>query len=236
MTPSVWISFVAGLVSFFSPCVLPLYPSYLSYLSGVSLRPADEQLLTWRARIRVVSHALFFMLGFSVIFFALGLSASALGRAFIQYRGILRVAGGFLIIGMGLVLAGVLKPSMLMREWKLRGHSRRVSYLGSFLVGLTFAAGWTPCIGPILSSVLVLTATHAALGLPLISAYVIGFSIPFLAIAGAFASLGRLRRMARYSVWISRVSGYLLVLMGILLVTHGIERVSWAAQILGQWV
>jgi len=143
MTPTVWISFVAGLVSFFSPCVLPLYPSYLSYLSGVSLRPADEQLLTWRARIRVVSHALFFMLGFSVIFFALGLSASALGRA---------------------------------------------------------------------------------------------FSIPFLAIAGAFASLGRLRRTARYSVWISRVSGYLLVLMGILLVTHGIERVSWAAQMSGKWV
>ncbi|WP_206880169.1 cytochrome c biogenesis protein CcdA [Alicyclobacillus mali (ex Roth et al. 2021)] len=229
------MSFAAGLVSFFSPCVLPLYPSYLSYLSGVSLHSVDERLLTWDARMRVVAHALFFMLGFSAIFFALGLSASSLGRVFIQYRGVIRVAGGLLVTGMGLVLAGILKPAWLMREWKLFGRARKFGYISSFFVGLTFAAGWTPCIGPILSSVLVLAATHAALGIPLMVAYVAGFSIPFLAIAGGFASLGRLRSLARYSAWISRVSGYLLVFLGVLLVAHGLAPTGWAARVMGQW-
>ncbi|WP_083516065.1 cytochrome c biogenesis CcdA family protein [Alicyclobacillus sendaiensis] len=234
MTPTVWISFLAGLLSFFSPCVLPLYPSYLSYISGVSISQVEVGLLTRETQIRVLLHTLFFVFGLSVIFFSLGLSASWIGRLFFQYREIIRFVGGLVLIVMGLILAGIIAPNILIREWKWHYRRRRVHYLGSFLIGVSFASGWTPCVGPIFSSVLVLAATNEAAGILLITAYIAGFSIPFLVIAGTLGSRRILLSIVRYSAWVSRVSGYLLILMGILLASNAMQRISnWTISVLG---
>lgn len=220
MQPTIWIAFVAGFLSFLSPCVLPLYPTYLSYISGISLANL-EQGQRRNFRLRAVSQTFFFVLGFSLIFFALGLSATAVGHLFILYRSWIRIIGGVLIIGMGLFVSGWFVPSRLMQEKKWHYQKAKVSYIGSFFVGISFAAGWTPCIGPILSSVLVLATIQASAGMALISAYIVGFSLPFFVFS---ATLSSLRSIVRYGAILSKIGGYGMIVMGILLVTNWISQ------------
>src|SRR5690606_9632299 len=145
-----FLAFGAGVLSFVSPCVLPIYPSFLSYVTGVSVDQLSEGSRAVRAR--VLKHSLAFFAGFSVVYVALGLTASPLGSFFYSSRSWLRVAGGIFIILMGLSLMGVLRLPFMMRDTRRQLASRPEGYLGSALVGLTFAAGWTPCIGPILGA------------------------------------------------------------------------------------
>lgn len=232
--PSIWLAFLAGLLSFISPCCLPLYPSYISYISGVSFERGTDQVVTRVVRRRALSHALFFVLGFSVIFVALGASASLIGILFAQYHTLVSQIGGAIVIVMGLVLLGVIQPRFLMREVKWHARSKPGGYLGAFVVGLSFSAGWTPCIGPILASVIAIAATSQASGILLMAVYTVGFAIPFLLLA---YTLGSVRWLQRYSGIVSRVGGGIMVVMGVLLLTGQLTLIiRWLIKLYGGYV
>ncbi len=218
MTPSFAIAFVAGLLSFLSPCVLPLVPSYVGFLTGLSL----EELEGRRGGRTALVNALWFIAGFSLIFVALGATASALGAALIRAQVWIGRVGGVVVVLFGLYLLGALRPAFLMRERRIQLANKPVGYFGSAVVGVTFGAAWTPCIGPILGAILTLAAAQASVGqgTALLAAYSLGLAIPFLLTALALDRfLAWFQRFRPYIVWVDRVAGALLVVLGILLVT-----------------
>lgn len=231
MDPTQNISFVvafsAGFLSFLSPCVLPLVPSYLSYITGLSL----EELIVSdrRARTAAMKHSLTFIAGFSAIFIVFGLSATALGRFFLTYQAALRQIGGGIMIFFGLAVAGVIRPAFLMRDTRLHLNEKPAGVIGSFLVGVAFGAGWTPCVGPILGTILLYASgvESMAVGVGLLIAYSIGLGLPlFLASLGVPTFLARFRKSVRFLPIISRVTGSLLVVIGIMLMTRLLPRLT----------
>jgi len=217
------VAFVAGLLSFLSPCVLPLVPSYIGFLTGMSLPE-----MAGRRRVALL-HALLFVLGFSLIFMLLGASATALGRALNYYQQWLQRIGGVLIILFGLVCLGVIRLSVLNQERRLQLEHKPVGFLGSAVVGMAFGAGWTPCIGPVLGAILGLAATTQDLsrGLLLLGMYSAGLAVPFLLAAAALeVFLDWFQRFRRYLPWVMRLSGALLVLVGLLMVTGEFTRLA----------
>ena len=210
------LAFMAGLLSFLSPCVLPLVPSYVGFLTGMSV---DE--IEVRRRTALV-HALWFVGGFSAIFVALGASASALGNLLGAYQVWIGRLGGVLVIFFGLYLLGILRPAFLMRERSIRMSEKPMGYLGSAFVGVAFGAAWTPCVGPILGGILTLAAARATVGegTALLGVYALGLAVPFLATAVALERfLDWFQRFRPYLVWVDRIAGAILILLGILLVT-----------------
>ena len=210
------VAFSAGLLSFLSPCVLPLVPSYVTFITELSL----EEVRTSRRTALV--HALLFVLGFSIIFIALGATASVLGRVLFLARVWIARLGGALIIVFGLYLLGVFNSRALAQDKRIYLADKPLGYLGTVLVGLAFGAGWTPCIGPILGSILIYTSSTADLqrGLLLLTAYSAGLAIPFIAAALAIDRF--LAAFARYRStlkWVNRVGGVILIAAGLLLVT-----------------
>ena len=177
---TLWIAF-AGFLSFISPCCLPLYPSYISYITGISVKELKDGKGIMQKKALI--HTICFMVGFSVIFFALGLSASLVGDLFSNNRELIQKLGGLLVIVMGLIMLGVIQLQILMKDRKFQLKHKPSGYLGSILVGLSFSAGWTPCIGPILSAVLAMGVTNPEKAVGYISAYTLGFGIPFLIMA-----------------------------------------------------
>ena len=217
------VAFAAGLLSFLSPCVLPLVPSYVGFLTGMTLPEMGN-----RRRVALF-HALCFVAGFSLVFILLGASATALGRALNYYQVWLQRIGGLLIIGFGLICLGVFKPAWLTQERRLQLEHKPVGYLGSALVGVAFGAGWTPCIGPVLGAILGLAATSADLsrGMLLLAVYSAGLAVPFLIAAVAVEQfLDWFQRFRKYLPWVMRISGALLVLVGILLLTGEFTRMA----------
>jgi len=213
---SVAVAFTAGLLSFLSPCVLPLIPSYVGFLTGMS---ADE--LEHRRGTALV-HGLWFVAGFSLVFVLLGAAASAVGSLLREHQLWLGRVGGILVILFGLYLIGALRPAFLMRERRIQLSHKPLGYFGSAIVGITFGAAWTPCIGPILGAIFTLAATQAGLGagMALLGVYALGLAIPFLVTALALDRfLGWFQRFRPYLVWVDRTAGALLILLGILLVT-----------------
>jgi len=210
------VAFAAGLLSFLSPCVLPLIPSYVGFLTGLTVEEMQ------RRRGAALLHAAWFVAGFSFIFMALGASASALGNLLLHYQVWLGRVGGVLVLLFGLYLLGVLRPAFLMRERRIEFASKPIGYVGSALVGMTFGAAWTPCIGPILGGILTLAAARGSVwqGTILLGVYALGLAVPFLITAFALDRfLAWFQRFRPYIVWVDRVAGALLVLLGILLVT-----------------
>ncbi len=217
------ISFTAGLLSFLSPCVLPLIPSYVSFITGLSID--DVQ----RSRRVTLSHSLLFIAGFSIVFLALGATATVLGQMFVRNREWVGRIGGVLVIVLGLYLLGAFNIGVFARERRVHIANKPLGYFGTFLVGMAFAAGWTPCIGPILGGVLTYTASSADLnrGLVLLLAYSLGLAVPFLLAAlmiDRFMDLFQRYRGAL--IWISRASGVLLILVGILMITGSMTVLS----------
>lgn len=212
------VAFSAGLLSFLSPCVLPLIPSYVGFLTGMS---ADE-LQAGARRGTAVLHGLWFVAGFSLVFVLLGAAASALGSLLRDYQHWLGRVGGVLVILFGLYLLGVLRPAFLMRERRIELSRKPLGFFGSGVVGFTFGAAWTPCIGPILGGILTLAATGSGLGqgMTLLAVYALGLAIPFLLTALALDRfLVWFQRFRPYIVWVDRVAGVMLIVLGILLVT-----------------
>ena len=208
------IAFSAGLLSFLSPCVLPLIPSYLTFVTGVGF---DD--LT-RARRAALVHALLFTAGFTIIFVALGASASVLGRVLLLYRLWITRVGGALVVVFGLYLLGLIRVGAFDRERRVHLANKPVGYLGTVLVGMAFGAGWTPCLGPILGAILTYTAEAADLskGLSLLFAYSLGLAIPFILAAVAVERfLEAVKRIRPYLSRVSQVSGALLVIVGLLM-------------------
>jgi cytochrome c-type biogenesis protein len=208
------LAFSAGLLSFVSPCVLPLIPSYLTFVTGVGF---DELGSSRRA---AAVHALLFILGFTLIFVALGASATVLGRVLIAYRVWITRAGGALVVLFGLYLLGVVRVAAFDRERRVHLANKPVGYLGSVLVGVAFGAGWTPCLGPILGAILTYTAATADLsrGLPLLLAYSLGLAIPFLVAAVAVERfLETVTKIRPHLARVSQVSGALLVIVGVMM-------------------
>ncbi len=216
MTPSFALAFVAGLLSFLSPCVLPLIPSYVGFLTGLTLEELEVR------RGTALAHALWFVAGFSLIFIALGATASALGVLLLRSQVWIGRIGGGVVILFGLYLLGVLRPALLMRERKVQLARKPLGYLGSAFVGVTFGAAWTPCIGPILGAILTLAAAQASVGhgAALLTAYSAGLALPFVVTALALDRfLAWFQRFRPYLVWVERIAGGLLILLGLLLVT-----------------
>lgn len=217
---SLAVAFTAGLLSFLSPCVLPLIPSYVGFLTGMS---ADElQAGGGERRRTALLHGLWFVAGFTLVFVLLGAAASALGSLLRDYQHWLGRAGGILVILFGLYLLGILRPAFLMRERRIELSRKPLGYFGSGVVGFTFGAAWTPCIGPILGGILTLAATQSELGrgITLLAVYALGLAVPFLLTALALDKfLVWFQRFRPYIVWVDRIAGAMLIVLGILLVT-----------------
>lgn len=216
-TIGVLIAFSAGLLSFLSPCVLPLIPSYVTFITGLSLDDVQH------ARRAALVHGVLFVLGFSLIFLAMGAGATLLGQSLLRHRDWISRIGGIIIIVFGLYLLGVLNVGFLARERRFHVADKPVGYFGTFLVGIAFGAGWTPCLGPILGSILVYTSSQADLGrgMGLLSAYSLGLAVPFLLSAVAIERFSTFfQRMRRQMVWVSRASGVIMIVIGIMLVTN----------------
>ena len=221
-------AFLAGLVSFISPCVLPLVPSYLSFLTGTSLEDLKAE-SSATAKARVLLHALAFIAGFTLIFVAIGLSASAIGSVFASNKRAVEIAGGTIIVVFGLNMLGVLKIPALMMDKRVHLEGRKPSFWVSFLIGLGFAAGWSPCIGPILSGIILLAASQGTVAEAtfLLFVYSMGLAIPFLITAAAITqALGALNRIKRFLPAIEATSGVILVATGLVVATDSFTRVA----------
>lgn len=208
---SLYLAFGARLLSFISPCSLPLYPAFLSYLTGVSV----NELKTGKGMMRSTAliHTVLFLIGFSIIFLALGLSTSLIGNFFLEYQVLLRQLGAILMVFFGLVLTGILKFDFLLTDKKLQFQKRPSGYAGSVLIGIGFAAGWTPCTGPILAGVIALGVADPDSGLLYMLFYVLGFSIPFLLMSFFIEKMTFLKKSALFM----SIGGALMILMGVLL-------------------
>ena len=216
-TIGVLIAFSAGLLSFLSPCVLPLIPSYVTFITGLSLDDVQN------ARRTALIHGVLFVTGFTLIFMALGAGATTLGQALLQHRDWISRIGGVVIIIFGLYLLGILNIGFMSREARFHVANKPVGYLGTMFVGFAFGAGWTPCLGPILGSILVYTSSQADLGkgLWLLFAYSLGLAVPFLLSAIAIDRFSSFfQRMKKQMVWVSRISGVIMIGIGVLLVTN----------------
>jgi cytochrome c-type biogenesis protein len=210
------VAFTAGLLSFLSPCVLPLIPSYVGFLTGMSAEELEHR------RGAAVLHGLWFVGGFTVVFVLLGAGASAVGNLFRAQQLWLGRIGGVLVILFGLYLLGVFRPAFLMRERRIDLARKPLGYFGSGVVGFTFGAAWTPCIGPILGAILTLAATRDGLwsGVGLLGVYALGLAVPFLLTALALDRfLAWFQRFRRWLVWVDRTAGVMLIVLGVLLLS-----------------
>jgi cytochrome c-type biogenesis protein len=202
----------AGFLSFISPCCLPLYPAFLSYITGVSTSDvkSNKSMISTKA----VTHTLFFLVGFSMIFIALGYGTSFLGSFFERYQDFIRQIGAILIIFFGFITLGVLKPELMMKERRFHLKSRPAGIAGSVIIGMAFAAGWTPCTGPILGAVLSLASTNPGSSVPYMISYVAGFAIPFFLLS---FFLTKMMWIKKHQLLFMRIGGLVMVAVGVLL-------------------
>ncbi len=220
------IAFLAGLVSFLSPCVFPLVPGVLSYMAGATLGEARSDSA---ARWRITAHAIFFVLGFALIFAMLGASVSAVGAALREHKELLRHAAGLLLIAFGIVMTGLLPLRFLQRERRVQVTSGEPALLRSGLIGMAFGAGWSPCIGPVLGSILTLAGASASLaqGVFLLLVYALGLGVPFLLVGLLIdRAAPAVRRLARYTRPISVASGAIIVISGVLIFQNTLAQLS----------
>jgi cytochrome c-type biogenesis protein len=226
---------IAGLLSFLSPCVLPLIPSYITYITGLSFADLQAEHPTHIVRRKAMLHALAFIAAFTVVFVLLGASATFIGSFLQEHIGVVRKVGGVLIVLFGVHVTGLLPLHFLMGEKRIQLHQKPAGYVGSFLVGLAFAAGWTPCIGPILASILMVAATEGSImqGIILLLLYSLGLGIPFflsaLAMHQFMVVFNRFKKFIRV---FEICTGLFLVLVGILIYTNGLARLSGYAGML----
>ncbi len=225
-----------GVVSFASPCILPLIPSYVSYITGISF----DELVSKESRGKnintTVLHSLAFVLGFTLVFVLLGATASLAGQVLAEYLNFVRVAGGALLIVLGLFVAGVVPIPFLQRDAKLQLKTRPAGYLGTLLVGVIFGAGWTPCTGPFLAAVLMQAAEANTMGrgMVLLTFYSLGIGIPFILSAVAISAfLSTFSRLKNYMKAIKTTSGAILVIMGLLLITNKMTIIT--SYMVGIW-
>ncbi len=226
LLPALIVALVAGLASFLSPCVLPIVPPYLAYMSGIAMRDIENK----KGQPKIIFTALFFVLGLSSVFIFLGFSASAIGVVFFEYQVLLNTIAGLVIMLFGLHFLDIYRLKFLDREARFEVGSNQGTIFGSYVLGLAFAFGWTPCIGPQLGAILSLAASNASIakGTVLLAFYAIGLGIPFLIFAIFINRLERtLNFLKRYFKIIERVMGLLLWTVGLLMLTGGFSSISF---------
>jgi len=225
------IAFFGGSLAFFSPCFLPLVPAYLVYITGLSFE--DVQ----RTRFLTIAHSLLFILGFTIVFTSLGIAASLAGQFFFAFRDVIRIAGGLLVIFLGLYLMRIIRLPFLDLEKKVTLSSKPSGFLGSVLVGMVFALGWTPCVGPILAGILLYAAQSETVGQGafMLIAFSLGLGLPlFLFSLAVNYSLTLLKRIQKYLGAIHFVAGLFLVIVGLLLATDYLQVLSrWLIELTG---
>ena len=222
-------AFVAGLLSFLSPCVLPLIPSYITYITGLSFADLQAEHTSRRVRLQAMLHSLAFIAGFTAIFVLLGASATAIGSFLQEHMALIRKAGGVLIFVFGIHIAGIFDITMLLGEKRINIRNKPAGFLGSFIVGLAFAAGWTPCIGPILASILMVAATEDTVfqGITLLLVYSLGLGIPFFLSAIAMHRfLAFFNRYRKYIRLMEIITGVCLMIVGVLIFTNSLSRLT----------
>jgi cytochrome c-type biogenesis protein len=227
LLPAMVVALVAGLISFLSPCVLPIVPPYLAYMSGVSLADLSSGNAP---RNRALLPALFFVMGLSTVFLFLGFTASAIGTLFLQYQGWFNTVAGLLVMFFGLHFLGILRIPLLQQEARIDAGDRGGSAMGAYVLGLAFAFGWTPCIGPQLGAILSIAASEGSLarGTTLLGIYALGLGIPFLLVAAYLPRLGGVMAwMKRHMEAIERLMGLLLWTVGLLMLTGGFSAFSY---------
>lgn len=224
LLPAMLVALLAGLISFLSPCVLPVVPPYLAYMSGVSMSDLGQ------SQRKALLAALFFVMGLSTVFLLLGIAASAAGRALLQYQGYFNTLAGVIVMIFGAHFVGVYRIAFLDREARLDAGDRGGSAFGAYVLGLAFAFGWTPCIGPQLGAILSLAASEASVarGTILLAVYALGLGVPFLLVAAFLPRLtGTMNWMKRHMERIERAMGLLLWTIGLLMLTGGFSALSF---------
>lgn len=234
MIPAMIVALAAGMLSFLSPCVLPIVPPYLAYMSGVTLTAAADGNVAGtdhrEARLRTLGAASFFVLGLSTVFLLLGFTASAFGAFFLEYQSVFAKIAGVIVAVFGLHFLGVFRIPILDREARLDAGDRGGSAFGAYVLGLAFAFGWTPCIGPQLGAILSLAASEASIsrGTTLLAVYALGLGLPFILVALFLdKSQGVMARLKRHMKAIERAMGALLLIVGIALMTGAFSSFSW---------
>lgn len=225
LMPAVLVSILAGLISFLSPCVLPIVPPYLAYMSGISLDSSAE-----KSNLKVIIVAAFFVMGLSTVFLILGVAASSFGILLLGYKDLLTTIAGLLIMCFGLHFLGIVRIPLLNREVRFDVGDKGGSFFGAYLLGLAFAFGWTPCIGPQLGAILSLAASEASLykGMILLGFYALGLGIPFLIVAAFLSKMGNALLFFKQNFeLIERVMGLLLWTVGLLMLSGGFTDLSF---------
>jgi cytochrome c-type biogenesis protein len=222
---SIYLAFFAGLLSFISPCVLPLIPSYVTFITGISFEElTNEGASDLKLKKLILINSSMFILGFSFVFIGMGASASILGQYFFVYQDLLRKVGGAMIIFFGLHIIGLINFRFLQREKRLHiFRDKPLGLIGAFFVGIGFAAGWTPCIGPILASILIVAGTSQTMGtgIWLLSVYSLGLAVPFLLTSvGINTFLKQFNRFKKHFRVVSIVSGVFLIIIGVLIYSN----------------
>ena len=226
LIPAMTLAFLAGVISFLSPCVLPIVPPYLAYMSGISLSEATDN----NKAVSIFLPAVFFVLGLSTVFLILGFTASALGTVFLSYQDTLITISGILVMGFGLNFLGILRIGFLERKARFEASSQNGSAFGAYVLGLAFAFGWTPCIGPQLASILTLAASEGSVarGTTLLGVYALGLGMPFLLVALFLSRLSAtLTWLKRHMQIIERLMGLLLWTIGLMMLTGGFADFSF---------
>ncbi|MFQ5579609.1 MAG: cytochrome c biogenesis CcdA family protein [Nitrospiria bacterium] len=226
---SFFIAFSAGFLSFVSPCVLPIVPSYVSFITGLSLDQLTSEEGRSQARELALKNSLMFFFGFSTIFILFGASATFLGRIFLSNQMLIRRIGGALIIFFGLYIMGLIKPLLMGRDARFHFKNKPAGYFGSYLVGIAFGAGWTPCVGPILGSILLYASTTGSVftGIQLLAVYSVGLGLPLILSAmGVQSFLFYFKKTARYMSLVSGASGVFLVVVGVLIFTNSLTLLT----------
>ncbi len=210
-------AFIGGMLSFFSPCILPLLPVYISLFTGLS----STEISKGSSRLRILFHTLMFVFGFSTVYLAMGAGSSIIGSIFFDYQDIWRIIGGLILILFGILLIGLIRSGILMREFRLNIKVQRMGTpVGAYLVGIGFAAGWSPCIGPILGSILVYSSISGNVleGMKMLGAYSLGIAIPFIISSMLIDTAMRyVRKYMKLFRWINYILGMVLIILGLLM-------------------
>lgn len=225
---NIFIAFGAGLLSFISPCVLPLFPAFLSYITGMSVSEINDEnkMMTRRSLL----HTIFFLLGFSSIFIMIGFTTTYIAEFLMVYQGLIRQIGAVVIVFFGLVIVGIFNFEFLMKDRQIRFKNRPSGFIGSFFIGLAFSMGWTPCTGPILAFVIALAATQPNTAMVLMISYTLGFAVPFLLLS---IFIGKLKWLRKNSALFVKIGGYLMIIVGVSLFFDWMTKLTF---VLSEWV
>ncbi|MHB8483289.1 MAG: cytochrome c biogenesis CcdA family protein [Nitrospiria bacterium] len=227
---SFFMAFTAGLFSFISPCVLPVVPSYLCYMTGLSFEELAGETKSFQSiKWLTVKNSLMFIAGFSIVFILFGATATSLGQILHIYQGMVRKLGGAVVILFGLYIMGVLKPGFLMADKRIHIQNKPAGLIGSFLVGIAFASGWTPCVGPILGTILLYASTENSVldGILLLSAYSLGIGLPLFILSLGFNSfLASYKKIIPYMKYVNAASGVFIIFVGFLIFTNSFTMLT----------